>query len=60
MRWMILTCLGVVLLSGPLPGQDEALTQAAEEARAAWHRHDTRALMEPAVQGVLLHLRATS
>ena len=56
MRSMIVACLGLALSSGSLSGQDGALTQAAENARVAWQRHDTKGLMAPAVRGVLLQL----
>lgn len=56
MRELIMASLAMTVLAGPLAGQAEALTEAAETARAAWHRQATRVMMEPAIRGVRLQL----
>ena len=56
MRSIVLIGFGMVSLAGNLAGQDEALSRVAEAARVDWYSHDSKGLMEPAVQGILLQL----
>lgn len=56
MRALMMASLAMTVIAGPLLGQMEALTEAAEAARDAWQRHATREMMAPAVRGIRLQL----
>lgn len=56
MRSFILTGILAVALPAGLSGQDGDLSQVAEQARAAWHQHQTKTLMAPAARGIQLQL----
>ena len=56
MRALITTCLLVVVAGIPVAAQDEALSEAADQARKSFQRHDTGALLAPAIRGIRLQL----
>ena len=56
MRALMMASLAMIVVAGPLLGQAESLTDAAEDARAAWHRQATQVMMEPAIRGIRVQL----
>jgi len=52
----MIVSLAMSSLAGPLLGQAEELTEAAEAARDAWHRQAAGVMMEPATQGIRVQL----
>ena len=56
MRALMMVSLAMSVVAGPLAGQAEALTETAEDARAAWYRQATRVMMEPAIRGIRVQL----
>ena len=56
MRALMMASLAMSVVAGPLLGQAEALTDAAEDARAAWYRQATRVIVEPAIRGIRVQL----
>jgi hypothetical protein len=56
MRALMMVSLAMSAVTGPLLGQAEELTEAAEAARGAWHRQASRVMMEPAIRGIRVQL----
>jgi len=52
----MLASIALIVVAGPLLGQAEALAEAGEVARDAWHRQATEVMMEPAIEGIRLQL----
>ncbi len=56
MRALMMASIALTVVAGPLLGQAEALTEAGEVARDAWHRQATEVMMEPAINGIRVQL----
>ncbi len=56
MRALMMASIALTVVAGPLLGQAEALTQAGEVARDAWHRQATEVMIEPATEGIRVQL----
>ncbi len=56
MRALKMASVALAVVAGPLLGQAEALTEAGEEARDAWHEQATEVMMEPAIKGIRVQL----
>ncbi len=53
---LMMASIALTVVAGPLLGQAEALTEAGEVARDAWHRQATEVMMEPATAGIRVQL----
>jgi hypothetical protein len=53
---MILTAMALMAGAGSVAGQDTTLVPVAEAARVAWQGQDTKAILAPASNGVLVQL----
>jgi len=58
MRALVVLSGLMIVAAGQAAGQagERGLARAAEGARRAWHRHDTRTLMAPAIHGIRLRV----
>ena len=56
MRALKMVSIALAVTAGPLLGQAEALAEAGEVARDAWHEQAAGVMMEPATGGIMVQL----